>query len=309
MTVLITGGRGFIGSSLAIHLQKRKTCTVLAPDRRTLDLSDESAVDSFITRYRPDIIIHTANKGGGRDTIGMEDLVQSNLRMFFTIAKHAPKVAKIIHLGSGAEYGKQHPIIKAREEEASRRFPPDDYGFYKSVCSRYIEQTNNMINLRIFACYGEREDYRYKFITNAVVKNLLGLPITIHRNVRFDYLYIEDLLRMIEHFIFHESQYRVYNAARGVATELTTLAKTINRLSERPVPIQILHEGMGNEYSADNGRILSELRDFAFTSHEEAIRRIYTHYRERLDKIDTEIIRKDPFLKHCQTLWKEERYG
>ena len=38
------------------------------------------------------------------DKDGMTDLVHVNLRMFFNIMKNASKVAKIINLGSGAEY-------------------------------------------------------------------------------------------------------------------------------------------------------------------------------------------------------------
>jgi GDP-L-fucose synthase len=304
MKILITGGSGFIGSSLAADLRSRSGYEVLAPSRTELDVADESAVDRFMACHRPDIVVHTANRGGGRDTVGLEDVVHRNLRMFFNLAKHASRLTRIIHLGSGAEYGKHRPIVRVREEEASRSLPSDAYGFYKSVCSRYIERSENMVNLRIFACFGERENYRYKFITNAIVKNLLGLPITIHRNVRFDYLYIEDLLGMIRHFLHHDGTYRVYNATRGEGVELIQLAEQINRLSGRPVPIRILHGGMGNEYTSDNSRILSELENVSFTPHEEAIRKLFDFFRERLDTIDTKTVREDPFLRHCQTLWK-----
>ncbi len=307
MKLFITGGSGFIAKSIVNYFKKDNDIELFAPDRSFLDILDETAVDTYIKQYRPDIIIHTANKGGGRNSIGSTDIVHNNLRMFFNIAKQAPKVHKIIHLGSGAEYGKHKPIINANEDDALTAFPKDDYGFYKSVCSRYIEKTDNMINLRIFGCYGEGEDYRYKFITNAIVKNLLGIPITINRNVRFDYLYIDDLIRMVEHFLFQQHRHPVYNAASGRGIDLLSLAEIINTIAESHVPITILKKGMGNEYTANSSRILQELGDkFKMTSHETAIKKLYTYFSANLDRLDTEIVRTDPYIKHCNTLWEDK---
>ena len=308
MKVLITGAGGFIGSSLEAFLSRNKEIdTLLAPTREELDLSIEVEVDTYIERNRPDIIIHTANKGGGRNTVGLEDIVHNNLRMFFNIAKQAPKVHKIIHFGSGAEYGKHKPIIKVKEEDAHQAFPLDDYGFYKSVCSRYIEKMDNIINLRIFGCYGEREDYRYKFITNAIVKNLLGMPITINQNVRFDYLYIDDLMWMVEYFLFHRHEYCAYNAVSGKGIDLLNLAGIVNAVAESSVPIAILRKGLGNEYTADNSRILREFGDkFKLTPHETAIKKLYDHFSTNLDRLDTETVRDDPYIKHCNSIWEEK---
>jgi len=134
-TVFITGGRGFIGRNLAETLEK-KGYRILAPSSAELNLLDEQAVDAFMRKQPVDIIVHAANKGGGRDTMGMVDVVHTNLRMFFNIVKHADSVEKIIHFGSGAEYGKHKAIVMAREDDARDALPHDDYGFYKSVCSR-----------------------------------------------------------------------------------------------------------------------------------------------------------------------------
>ena len=305
MKILLTGATGFIGRSFTAT-QKRDKSTILAPTRRELDLSKEYEVDRYINTHKPNIIIHAANKGGGRNTVGLEDIVHNNLRMFFNIAKQAPKVQKIIHLGSGAEYGKHKPIIMAQEEDALRAFPLDDYGFYKSVCSRYIEKADNMINLRIFGCYGELEDYRYKFITNTIVKNLLNLPIIIDQNVFFDYIYIEDLLKMIKYFIFNDPKHKVYNATSGRKIDLITLTEMVNNVGKSRSEMHTTNPGLNNEYTSNNRRILNEMGGFTFTSHKQAIQNIYDYFESNLDKIDTQTIQEDKFLKQCETIWKKQ---
>jgi GDP-L-fucose synthase len=305
MKILITGGGGFIGRHLAEFLRRRRDLEVLAHGREELDLLDEACVDAYLREHPVDRIVHTANRGGGRNTLDMENVAEYNLRMFFHIAKHASPARRMIHLGSGAEYGKEHPIVLAREEEADRSLPRDSYGFYKAVCSRYIQRSEGIVNLRIFGCYGPYEDYRYKFITNAVVKSLLGMPITIHRNVRFDYLYIDDLLRMVEHFLFHPPRHRVYNASSGRPVELRELAELVRELCANPHPVRVLHPDMGPEYSGDNSRILSETGIAPLTPHREAVAALCRHFRSRLRQLDLETVREDPYLHRCDKIWKK----
>jgi GDP-L-fucose synthase len=294
-TVFITGGRGFIGRNLAESLE-RLGYRVSAPSSRELNLLDEKAVDAFMRRQPFDIIVHAANKGGGRDTMEMRDVVHSNLRMFFNIIKHAGSVEKIIHFGSGAEYGKHKPIVMVEEDEAGIALPHDDYGFYKSVCSRYIEKcASNIINLRIFACYGKYEDYRYKFISNAIVKNLLGMTINIRQNVLFDYVYIDDLMKMVLWVIESRTEHRVYNITKGEGVDLVTLARLVNEVAEKPSGIIVDTSGLNLEYTSSNQRILKEC-PVEYTAHKEAIRRLYEYYAENLDRLDLDAVRGDFFI-------------
>ena len=71
MKVLITGCRGQLGTELQKQLRlgrseigpipdKLKNATVLAVDLPELDISNYSAVDEFVRRNRPDVIINCA---------------------------------------------------------------------------------------------------------------------------------------------------------------------------------------------------------------------------------------------------------
>jgi nucleoside-diphosphate-sugar epimerase len=296
MNIFITGAHGFVGRNLSEYLTRTTEHTLFIPKSRELDLLNENAVDEYIIQNKIDVIIHGANRGGGRDTAEMNDVVHTNLRMFFNIAKQSSKVQKIIHLGSGAEYGKHKPIVDAVEDDGLMALPQDDYGFYKSVCARYIDQSDNIYNLRIFGAYGKYENYRFKFISNAIVKNLLGLPIEIMQNVFFDYIDIDDMLPMITHFIENDGQYRTYNISKGKKIDLVTLAHIINDVSDFKSEIIVKNSGLNLEYTSSNDRAMSE-HPFHLSTHHETITRLMDYYRSILPEIDSDEIRGDALAK------------
>jgi GDP-L-fucose synthase len=236
----------------------------------------------------------------------MKSITEYNLRIFFNIAKHEKNVKRIISFGSGAEYGKHKPIIEAKEEDYLDALPLDEYGFYKSITSRYIDKSENIIQLRIFGAYGEYENYRYKFISNAIVKNLLHIPITINKNVFFDYIYVDDLVRMIDFFIHNDAKEKIYNVTTGTKIDLITLAELVNSTSDFQSDIKVLNDGLNNEYTSNNQRILKELGNFQFTSHQNAIAKMRCYFEENLDKLEIEMIKEDPYLKIIDNMWKKE---
>ena len=304
MNIFITGSNGFVGTHLREYLIADTDLKLFTPSSKELDLSDEDAVDHYILQNKIDIIVHTANRGGGRDTLDMKSITEYNLRIFFNIVKHEKNVKKIISFGSGAEYGKHKPIIYAKEEEYLTSLPLDEYGFYKSITSRYIEKSQNIVQLRIFGAYGEYENYRYKFISNAIVKNLLHLPITINKNVYFDYIYIDDLVKMIDFFIHNDSQEKIYNVTTGKKVDLVTLSHYVNNVSDFQSEITVLNEGLNNEYTSNNERVLKELGNFKFTSHQDAIAKMRCYFQKNLEQLDIQTIKEDPYIKKIDSIWK-----
>lgn len=305
MNIFITGSNGFIGTHLKEYLNKNYSkYNLFAPSSKDLDLVNEEAVDNYILGNKIDIIIHLANKGGDRTTVDMKNVTEYNLRIFFNIAKHEKNVKKIISFGSGAEYSKHKPIIDACEEDYKLSLPLDEYGFYKSITSKYIEKSDNIVQLRIFGAYGEYENYRFKFISNSIVKNLLKLPIIINKNVYFDYIYINDLLKMIDWTIHNETKEKIYNITTGKKIDLITLANLVNETSDFKSEIKVLNEGLNNEYTSNNERIMKELKNFEFTSHKKAIQKMREYFKANLEKLDKESIINDPYLKEINNIWK-----
>jgi GDP-L-fucose synthase len=215
-------------------------------------------------------------------------------------------VKKIISFGSGAEYGKHKPIVEAKEEDYLKIQPFDEYGFYKSITSKYIEKSNKIVQLRIFGAYGEYENYRFKFISNAIVKNLLKLPIVINKNVYFDYIYINDLVKMIDWFIHNDTKEKIYNVTTGKKVDLLTLADLVNVTSDFQSEIRVLNDGLNNEYTSNNERIMKELSNFKFTSHKDAIIKMREYFSYNLNNLDKDMIINDPYLKECEKIWEKE---
>jgi len=294
--ILITGGSGFIGRNLQEYFHSKHF--IFAPSHRDLDLLNTEKLTNFIRRNNIQIIIHGANIGGERDTIEIKDMVKTNLRMFFNIVRNLNIIEKVIHLGSGAEYDKKRTLAQVKEEEFDSMMPQDDYGFYKYVCSKYIEKADKIISLRLFGIYGKYENYQFKFISNAIVKNLFHLPITIGQNVYFDFLYIEDLLKIIDYFIAHDAEYKEYNISNGKRIDLITISHIINEISDFKSKIIVLHKELNNEYSGDNKRLIKEITDLTFTSAEDGIKKLYDWYKNKLKTIDKKLIEEDRYIQY-----------
>ncbi len=284
--ILVTGSSGFIGKNLTEYFSH--TYHLFTPTHKELDLLDSQRVYRFIADNKIEYIIHAANVGGKRFDDHQGDIVGINLRMFFNIVRAQDLVKKIIYFGSGAEFDKSRPIKNVTEEDLGKRIPTDDYGFYKYVCSRYVNDLSDrkIVCLRLFGVYGKYEDYLWRFISNAIVKNLLLLPIDINKNVYFDYLYVNDLMKITDYFISHETKYNIYNAVSGTKIDLITFASKINALSSFKSKIIIRNQGLNMEYTASNARLTKEIKGFKFTSINEGISDLFAWYRKNINLID-----------------------
>lgn len=275
--IFITGSQGFIGKNLVENLKERYH--LLTPSHKELNLLNEKQVSAFFNKNKINIVINCAVIGGSRKEEQIDSSLSDNLRIFFNLLNNKSKFNKLIHLGSGAEYDKKMSMIRIKETDFNRSIPEDDYGLYKYICSKYIEKTDNIINLRIFGLFGKYEDFRYRFISNAITNNLKGLPITMNQNVFFDYVYINDFIKIVDYFISHRTKHTCYNIGTGKKIDILTIAQKINAISDKKSKILIKRRGLANEYTCDNSRIIKELKDFCFTDFDKSLIELYDWYR------------------------------
>jgi UDP-glucose 4-epimerase len=303
LTMLITGARGFVGRNLARYFSG-KGYPVLAPVRQELDLRDGEAVMRYIRAHAVDCVVHcatTTRKGADYPASTCED----NLRMFFNIERSLNPSNRFINLGSGSEYDRRHWRRKMREDFFDSFVPEDGHSYSKYVMARHISEarSGNAVHLRLFGVFGMYEDYRYRFFSNAIVKNMLGLPIVINQNVVYDYLYIDDFCRIVEFFVRNTASRRVYNVTPTQSTDLLTIASTVNGIGERKSEIRVLNEGIGVEYSGDNSALLADLGAFDFTDLRTAATELRAYCMSI--PIDAEAVAKDDYLEYARRLKRE----
>lgn len=298
MRIFVAGGSGFLGRNFIEHFGGEHE--IFAPTRNELDLMNADSVRTYLSRNDFDAVLYSVRTGGARDSPGMENVEEKNLRMFFNVAENIGS-AKMLYFGSGAEYGKHRGLRKVPESEFGKVMPEDEYGRFKYKCAQYAQKSDSIYNLRLFGVFGKYEDYTFKFISNAIVKNLLGLPITINQDVVFDFLYVEDLLRIMEKFLRKSPHPHCINVTPTESTSLTSIAQTINSVSERQSETKVLNPGMNFEYTGDNSLLLNELGGFEFTSYEKSIRELYSYYESNLRELDLEKVRRDPYFSACKT--------
>jgi GDP-L-fucose synthase len=286
--ILILGANGFMGRNLKEFLEKEKDLyEIYAPTSREFDISDEQAVKEQLLKKYYNVILHAAvyNPRVGPNKDPSKEL-DKNLRMFFNFERYQRLYGKMLYFGSGAEFDKRSEISMINEEDAGNGIPITDYGFYKYIINQSIQHSKNIYNLRIFGLFGKYEDWKKTFISGACCKALKNLPITIRQNVYFDYLYIDDFCKIVKWFIDHDVKHRSYNVASGKKIDLLTLAGIVKKVSGKELPVYVCSEGLANEYSANNQRLLNELGSFTFTPMEDAIRDLYIWYRNHEEDID-----------------------
>jgi len=149
----------------------------------------------------------------------------------------------------GAIYGDQG---KAEYSESDRALPVSPYGIGKLAIEhylRYFKATHGLdsIALRISNPYGPRQRPGRKqgLIPISLRRMLKGEAVTRFGDgsmVR-DYLYVEDLARMLAPLVGRETEFSLYNVGSGIGYSVNEVLATLAKVSgvdvdvvERPVP-------------------------------------------------------------------------
>ena len=202
MNILITGAHGFLGKHFKEYFSKKYT--VYATGREDLNVTSPRKVSQFFIENEVDVVLHTAIQGGKRTDRDTTESLYDNLQMYHNLKAHSDKYRLMINFGSGAEFDRGKEISALDEREVLNRWPKDVYGLAKNIITKDIlEHNGNIVNLRLFGCFGSHEaDTRLikKNIQNAA----LGKPIEIHKDKVMDFFWVEDLCVLIDHIISAE---------------------------------------------------------------------------------------------------------
>lgn len=292
MKILVTGGSGFIGRNVKESYLNQKY-EVVAPGRRELDCSDDESVKAFFRKYSFDVVIHSAAKAGHRNSADTSNLFLTNSRMLFNLLKYQDRWGKLINMGSGAIYDMQNYQPKMPESYFGTHIPKDEHGYNKYIFAKVLPSLNNVYDFRIFGIFGKYEDYAIRFISNAICKAIYGLPISLRQNRKFDYLFIDDLMPVLDHFITQSPVEKSFNITPDNSVELLKIAEMVRDVSSNHVEIKVAQQGLGMEYSGNNALLKSEMRDLKFTPIEHAIQQLHGWYLQNKTSINKDLLLVD----------------
>jgi len=260
--ILITGGAGFIGSNLALHLQKYypKSEIIVFDKFRSEETFSNGNLKSFghfknILDFKGEVISGDINskddleklseygfnyifhQGAISDTTVQDQkiMVETNVNSFKNLLDIAvSNNATMIYASSAATYGNAESPQKIGDES-----PQNIYGFSKlmmdNIAYKYMEKYPNLkiIGLRYFNVYGKNEFF--KGSTSSMILQF-GLQILQGKNPKLfensdkifrDFIYIEDIIQANMKAMSGKSG--VYNIGTGKARSFQDIVDILQK--------------------------------------------------------------------------------
>ncbi len=264
MKIVIFGGGGFIGSTIADRLlldghelriferprvaPYRKFAKSERVEWMTGDFSSTHDVGDAITGM--DVVLHlvstTLPKNSNDDPIyDVQTNVVATLQMLNAMVSH--HVHKIVFISSGGTvYG--NPVYLPIDENHPTD-PLVSYGITKLAIEKYINMYSHLygikaITLRVANPYGERQRIETAqgavgvFLHNAI----MGIPINIwgDGSVTRDYIHVSAVAEAFVKAVEYAGDKRCFNISSGVGTSLNELISMIEDAVDSPVEVKYL---------------------------------------------------------------------
>lgn len=278
--IVITGANGFLGRNIYESFQLRyPSAQVRGLTRDNLDLSTVSQVKSYLCSFKPDIVIHSA--------VTISDIV-NNIKMHHALEAASNYCGRIITLGSGAEYNPKAYQPLMEESYFGNSIPEDPYSLSKYLISRMIQSgPSNISNLRLFGIFGKHEDYTRRFISNNIVRYILGMPIQMNKDISFDYMYVPDFLSCLHEYVQSSNKHSAYNLSTGKPMKFSFILQTMCDCLGLPgETFTILDKTSTDyEYSGNPGRYVQEFGPINLTPLAQSITELYEYYLPQRDSL------------------------
>lgn len=281
MNIVVTGGAGFIGSTLIERLLRDKHRVVCIDNfdpyydpnikkknirdlqKNSLltfvrgDIRKKSSLSSILKKYTPETIIHLAAKVGVRASILYpREYMETNLgaTRYVLDSMVAHSIPNIIFASSSSVYGNSSNILFSERNICE---PISPYGVSKYEAEKLIAQYKKKYNfhatiLRFFTVYGPkgRPDMAPYLFVDRISK---GKPITKFGTgeSKRDYTYVDDIVDGIVRAIHKKYTFEIMNLGSGrpislnrfihLAEKLITKQAIIQESSIQPGELSLTH--------------------------------------------------------------------
>ncbi len=240
-TILLTGGTGFLGSSLAKRICTRYQLIVLKrsfsditrisgimQDIISYDI-DKTSFEDIFSRHTIDCIVHTATNYG-RNTSLLSQIIEDNLLFPMRLVEHAIAQKISCFINTDTFFAKMHYNYSFLKEYILTKRQLADW--LKNIADRIA-----IINMRLEHVYGQG-DACEKFIP-AIIKRLIAsektIKLTDGRQMR-DFVYIEDVADayelIIKHMCYRKGGFIEMEVGSGKAVSLRYLIEVAKKLTK-----------------------------------------------------------------------------
>jgi UDP-glucose 4-epimerase len=252
MKVLVTGGAGFIGSTIVDALRARGDEVVVvddistgdranvAPDvdLRVADVSDAKALREAVRGEKLDAVVHCASKTKVVESMAKPDLyrrvIVEGTRNVVRAADDAGARIFVNISTGGAIYGE----TKACADEGVPTEPASNYGKFKAEAEHIVAAAKvPNITLRLANVYGprQRQDLEGGVIAIFVGRWRSGEKLVVFGDgtAQRDYMYVGDVVDAVL-AAFGGTWKGVYNIGTGVATSVNELVAALSEILGPP---------------------------------------------------------------------------
>lgn len=313
MKIVIFGGGGFIGSTIADRLlldghelrifERPRVAPYrkfAASERVEWMTGDFSSTHDVIDAIRGvDVVLHlvstTLPKSSNDDPIyDVQSNVVATLQMLNAMVAH--DVGKIVFISSGGTVYGNPTYLPVDEKHPTN--PLVSYGITKLAIEKYLQMYShlygiNAITLRVANPYGERQ--RIETAQGAVGvflhHALKGLPIEIwgDGSVTRDYIHISDVAEAFVRAVEYSGEKSCFNISSGSGTSLNELIGMLGDVLGKPIECRFLP---GRSFDVpvsvlSNDLARDELGWSPSISMREGIARTAQWMKRELEKLDT----------------------
>jgi len=214
--VLVTGGKGFLGSHVVELLESKNPKKIIIPDHKEYDLIKSEDCDKLTKEV--DVVIHLAVDGGGIGYMRKHSgsVFYNNIMMNVLLQEFARRngVKKFVGIGSVCEYPK-FTEVPFKEEDLWLGFPEEtnaSYGLSKKMMGVQSQAYNsqygfNGIHLLPTNLYGPRDDFDLEssHVIPALIRKILSAQKEGKNKVKIwgsgkasrEFLFVEDCAKGI----------------------------------------------------------------------------------------------------------------
>ena len=249
--IYIAGHRGMVGSAITRHLIKLGYKNLITKSSDELDLINQSKVNEFFIKYKPEYVFLAAAKVGGivsNNTFGA-DFIYENIMIQSNVinASFKNKVKKLLFLGSSCIYPKNsiNPINEDSLLTGELEKTNEAYSIAKisglKMCEYYNKQyKTNYISVMPTNLYGPNDNYdlQNSHVLPALLKKFHDAKINNIQNVivwgsgkpKREFLHVDDLAEACIFLICNYDENKIINVGSQKEISIIELAELIKRI-------------------------------------------------------------------------------